>query len=360
MAAKPPESTDERRAALGRLLLEETPHFSIVATDPDGRIVWWNRGAEAMFRYSADEMLGADIGILFTPDDRAADISRNERQTSLVNGVAPDMRWHVRSDGSALWLAGGTILWRDADGRLLGHVKWAEDNTERHRTTEALQRRMQELEALVGHAAHDLRAPLRTIHNLLDILADDDASTLSEDAADLLARARRTTSDLADLVGELLSYVETGAYRPTVEAVDPNVIFDSVAVAVEADLRAADGVLTREALLPVCADPILLRRVLQNLIGNAIVHRGPQPPRILVGSRTLSESAVELRVDDNGPGVAADVRERIFEPFEHRDGQGTGLGLAIVRRIVEAHGGRVRVEDAPGGGASFCFTLRSA
>jgi two-component system phosphate regulon sensor histidine kinase PhoR len=117
-----------------------------------------------------------------------------------------------------------------------------------------------------------------------------------------------------------------------------------------------------EAALIVQADPDRLRQVLSNLIDNAIKY-GRIDGEVVINARPLDARRIEVSVLDDGPGIPAEACARIFERFyrgdkaRSREQGGTGLGLAIVKHVVQAHGGEVRVESAPGAGARFSFTL---
>jgi two-component system sensor histidine kinase KdpD len=214
--------------------------------------------------------------------------------------------------------------------------------------------------ALLHSVSHDLRTPLTAIRTIAAALRGAEIAPAQRDAmlADVEQEARR----LGRLVGDLLevSRVESGALRPA-----------RVPVPVEELCRGALGdarlmlgghVVELElepSLPPVEVDETMLRQVLVNVLENAAAY-DPGPLRLRaerVGAR------LELRVIDHGPGVPEAERERIFEAFQrlHARGgvrqRGTGLGLAIVRGFVQAHGGTIRVETTPGGGATFVVSL---
>ena len=142
------------------------------------------------------------------------------------------------------------------------------------------------------------------------------------------------------------------------------VALESVMGEVVADLRPSldeAGATLRVGELPeVDGDPRQLRRLLQNLVGNAIKFRGAAPPRVEVSALRGSEGWV-VTVSDNGVGIEPAQTSRIFGMFARLSGatDGTGIGLAVCRRVVEAHGGRIWVEPANGGGSAFRFTLPS-
>ncbi len=351
---RPAEHT---REALGVQLLDGMTFLAVIALDPGGRIRLWNAGAERIFGRTEGEVLGQDVALIFTDADRAAGIPVQERERALAQGVAADVRWHVRADGEQVWIIGSVVPWRGDDGAHLGFIKWGEDQTLRHRTNEALQRQLATLDEFLGHAAHDLRAPLRTIRNMLQLIEEDYGPALEPDAVDLLLRAQRAAGELDGLVIETLSYIRLGQYRPDRQWIDANLIVDAAIAALQAQIDERGVTITREALGMVYADSTLLRRLMQNLIGNAVQHGGDrQPLQVVVGCDRRGRE-VELRVDDNGPGIPPELQDRLFEPFRRGSRRGYGLGLAIARRIVEAHGGRIWAETRPEGGASFRFRL---
>jgi two-component system sensor histidine kinase KdpD len=213
---------------------------------------------------------------------------------------------------------------------------------------------------LVAAVAHDLRAPLSSIKASSSTLSDPDLD-LSPDARQGLAKLIDVQADrLADLVTNLLdmSRIQAGVLEPRRSITR---VADLVA-SVAADVGPALGghVLTTQiadSLPPVDVDVTLICRVLSNLVHNAIRH-GPKGTPITISATLTGPEAIEVSVTDAGPGVSPGRRDEIFTFFLRRaDDAGAGLGLTIAKTFVEAHGQRIWVEDAPGGGARFCFTL---
>ena len=216
---------------------------------------------------------------------------------------------------------------------------------------------------LVAAVAHDLRAPLSSIKASSSTLSDPDLD-LSPDARQGLAKLIDVQADrLADLVTNLLdmSRIQAGVLAPRRSLTQVADLVASVSGDVGPALQGR--VLTTriaDCLPPVDVDVTLISRVLANLLHNAVRH-GPKDSPIVLGARLTAPETVEVSVTDHGPGISPSRRDEIFTVFERRaDDAGAGLGLTIAKTFVEAHGQHIWVQEAPGGGARFCFTLPAA
>ena len=214
---------------------------------------------------------------------------------------------------------------------------------------------------LVAAVAHDLRAPLASLKASSSTLADAELEISADARRNLAATIDAKADQLAELVQNLLdmSRIQAGVLRPrrTVASLDAFVsgVLSDVPPSWRGHEIQAD---VPGGLPPVDADLVLMSRVLANLIDNAVRHSPPGARVTVRAALCPDRSAVELSVTDSGPGVPVARREEIFGPFPRREHDaGAGLGLTIARTFVEAHGQRIWVEDAPGAGARFCFTL---
>jgi two-component system sensor histidine kinase KdpD len=213
---------------------------------------------------------------------------------------------------------------------------------------------------LVAAVSHDLRAPLASIKAASSTLTDPQLSDgLDRHAQRQLATLVDAQADrLAALVTNLLdmSRVQAGVLRPRASIADLRDIVDTVL----AELPARDQPLLVDvpADLPLIdVDVVLIGRVLTNLVQNAARY-APKGSPITIAARHTGPDVITVSVTDRGPGVSPDRRSEIFGLFIRRHGDtGTGLGLAIAKTFIDAHRQRIWVEDAPGGGARFCFTL---
>lgn len=229
---------------------------------------------------------------------------------------------------------------------------------------QALQSRVSEemarlAKTLVAAVSHDLRSPLASLKASSSTLADPGLD-IGPDAGRRLATLIDAQADrLADLVQNLLdmSRIQAGVLQPR-RTITP--LASLVRRLVDDMAQGLHGHAVRQEipddLPPVDIDLVLISRVLTNLLENAVRH-SPRGTVITIGG-ALTAGAIEVSVTDRGPGISPDRRAEIFELFPRREGDaGAGLGLTIAKTFVEAHGQRIWVEDAPCGGARFCFTL---
>ncbi len=234
-------------------------------------------------------------------------------------------------------------------------------NLQLKRRTADLEMANRELESFSYSVSHDLRTPLRAIDGFSRILLEDYRETLDEEGQRLLAIVRENSDRMGQLIDDILAFSRTGRLEMTITAVDMNALVKGAWGEMEA---AAPGRKVRfelEDLPPARGDPALLRRVVTNLLDNALKFTRPRDEALIrvVGEATAEESIYSFQ--DNGVGFDMRYYDRLFGVFErlHSTGEfpGTGIGLAIIKRIVTRHGGRVWAEGRPGEGATFHFTL---
>ena len=288
-------------------------------------------------------------------DDRdlvAAAVGRQEHGYDLEFRI-------VRPDGGVRWVRSRVFPVSGAASRPSRVAGIVEDVTER-KSFEQMR------EDLVRTLVHDLKSPLTSMLASMDVLEASLAGPDSREKVEMVGFARRGGIRLRTLVDAILDVarLEQGAMPLSLSAVPLSEAADEAfdlqrPLAEPRRLRLVNEV--EAELPPVLADRGLLSRVLQNLVGNAI-RFSPEGGAIRVGARRDRPGFLEVRVADDGPGLPARLRERVFERFvtgQHAE-SGTGLGLAFCRLAVEAQGGRIRVEGSPSGGAMFVFTLPEA
>jgi signal transduction histidine kinase len=223
----------------------------------------------------------------------------------------------------------------------------------------AMERSNRDLDAFAGRVAHDLRnalAPLLMGTQLLRVQAGS-----REHALSVCARLDRAVQRATALVDALLAFSRADATADRDAAASVRATVDEVLDQLAPQLALADArVTSRVTDEYVACPPGLLQIVLSNVVGNAVKFVRDEPVRRLTISSRRLRDGCEIRVDDTGPGIPEASRARIFEPFFRVSGTrapGTGIGLATVRRILDAHGGRIDVTSAEGGGSTFAIWL---
>ena len=210
--------------------------------------------------------------------------------------------------------------------------------------------------------AHDLRSPLVSVLGFSRLLREDFGGALGERGAHFLDRIAAAGRNMENLIRDLLDFARIGHEGVQRTLVDPREVLQQLRSECKPRLEQQGVALELPESPPLLlCDRTRLYQLFSNLVGNALDHMGETPHgRIVVEVRESADRHV-LVVADNGRGVAAEERERVFEMFHtvQRPGgrKGTGIGLAIVRKIAERHGGRAWVEDAPSGGAAFHVLL---
>jgi light-regulated signal transduction histidine kinase (bacteriophytochrome) len=193
------------------------------------------------------------------------------------------------------------------------------------------------------------------------LLARRYAGKLDQDADEFIGFAVDGARRMQELINDLLTYSRVGTRELQLETVDTTQVVDQVVSDLAAAIQDSNASVIRGDMPMVRGDPIQLRQLFQNLIANGIkFHRRDEAPHVQV-SATREHGIWTFRVSDNGIGIEPQYQERIFALFQRLHSRaeypGTGIGLAISRKIIERHGGQIRVESAPGRGTTFLFTL---
>jgi len=347
-----------------RLLIDSVQDYAIFMLDPDGRIVSWNKGAERIKGYRAEEIIGRHFSCFYPPEVVAQGKPEWELRTAVEQGRVEDEGWRVRKDGGRFWASIVITALFDKEGRLRGFGKVTRDLTERRRIEELLEADRQK-DRFLAVLAHELRNPLAPIWNALHLMKQPAAS------AKALARAReiaeRQMRRLTRLLDDLLDVarLRQGRVELRREVLDVAAVIRSSLDTVQPLLLERRHRLTSaiagESLL-VNGDPMRLEQVLTNLLVNAAKYTDPGGEIFVTAQREGSD--VVIRVRDTGIGVDAILLPRIFDLFVQahrrldRSTGGVGVGLALVKSLVEFHGGSVSAFSAgPGKGSEFIVRL---
>ncbi len=350
-----------RKSSIGELLEANSRLESVMDSLADAVVVYAIDGTPVTYNEAAVRVLGTDgVALDGLPEalgDAVHEAFESVRRTGEPHEpVSLESAVELTGSPGPRWVLVSATPVRAPAGVLSGVTVALRDVT-RSRRIEGFKG------DLVAAAAHELRTPLTSLHMAVHLCLEGAAGPLTDRQQDLLTAAREDCERLQSVIEELLEMarLESGAAQLERGVVNVGELVREAASRHEA--RAAQRgksleVLAGDSLLTMEADFGRLTHVLDNLIENALLHAG-EGGHVAVGFEA-SDGAVRIFVDDNGPGVPADLRERIFAKFFRVPGtekQGSGLGLSIVQDIVRAHGGEVGVEPSPLGGARFWFSI---
>src|SRR5216684_3331356 len=354
-----------------RLLVSEVTDYAILMLDPEGRIASWNAGAERIKGYKAREIIGQHFSRFYPTEDVERGKPAHELKVAGEQGRFEDEGWRVRKDGSRFWANVVITAMRDGTGRLRGFAKVTRDITEHKRTQELLVQAKEEAvraskfkDQFLSTMSHELRTPLNAVLGFSDLLADERYGPLNDRQQRYIDHIHSGGKHLLKLISDILdlSKIEAGRMELAREDVTVAFAFSEVISALYplAEKKSQALLQQAEPNLHVHADAMRFKQVLMNLVGNAIKFT-PEGGRIELTARHMDDQ-VRMEVRDNGPGIAPEEQQRIFEAFFRlaQTGsatEGTGLGLAITARLVELHGSKLEIESKSGEGTCFYFSL---
>ena len=366
------DSSVPMRAAelLSRALVQEQEH-SVILMDAGGLVVGWLGAASITLGYSEQEMAGATLARIFTPEDLARGDLDWELRTAESYGKSEDDRWHVRKDGMRFWASGVMTALRDERGTLVGFSKILRDRTDLQTQVQSLQSRIEsathletQTHTVLGTVAHELRAPLGPLMNAARMirLAATDKPQIATCVQIIDRQVRYIESIVRDLLESTRARI--GKVQLNYETVELGEVIDKSIETCSAGLSEKQQ--TTELLLPgpltIDADPVRLQQVLVNIIGNSSKF-SPAGSQIWIKGTVDGGEAV-IRVEDKGRGIPAELLPRIFDLFTQstteggRLEHGLGLGLGLVKRLVELHGGSVQARsEGSGKGAEIIMRL---
>ncbi|MBL8362716.1 MAG: PAS domain S-box protein [Rubrivivax sp.] len=352
----------ERRAAEGtraRLAaIVEGSEDAILSKSPGSIVTSWNRGAQKLLGYSAEEVIGRSV-LMLIPERLAEEEARLMARLSAGEHVAHYETLRLHRDGREIDVS-VTLSPILTQGVLTGVSSIMRDIRENKRRDAELRRSNAELEQFAYVASHDLQEPLRMVANYTELLAERYRGRLDERADKYIHYASDGARRMQRLVSDLLAYSRVGSQGRPLLPTSSDRVLRRVLEMLRRLVQESEARVEFDGLPEVMADEGQLHQLFQNLIGNAIKFRGEAPPRIVVKAVPAGPQW-QFSVSDNGIGLEMRYAERIFQMFQrlHELGryEGSGIGLAISKRIVERHGGRIWVESTPGVGTTFHFTL---
>jgi two-component system sensor kinase FixL len=349
----------------------ETVPGALISIDEKGSITSFGRGAERMFGYSEAEVVGRNINMLMPSPYREEHDSylANYRRTGIkkIIGIGRVVVAQ-RKDGNTFPIELQVGQMQTKSGRqFLGFVRdiTASERVERQihqlQTNLLQSSRLTVMSEMASALAHELNQPLSAIMGYVDaaqhVLASGQGKGMTR-VQDVLAKAASQARRAGQIVHHLRHFVLTGETEKSEEDLNL-VVQDSLAMALTGAGQKVSMNLQLSGNLPkVLIDRVQIQQVVVNLIRNAVdVLAGTSGGVISLSTTQRSKDFLELRVIDNGPGIAAEVADRLFHPFVTTKPKGMGIGLSMCKSIIDSHGGKIWVEEGLSGGATFAFTV---
>ncbi|HEY0174051.1 MAG TPA: ATP-binding protein [Pyrinomonadaceae bacterium] len=350
------------------LVLDSSTEYAIVATDTEGRITLFNRGAERTFGRAAAQALGQEPCALSAREDEEEQLRRVFREGIREADASGKFQTEVRfrrADGDTFEASVAITPIRRQDGRVIGRLGVVKDLTAEREAAARLRRMQERLAhqekiAFLGRAAaqvaHEVKNPLAGMLLYAMHLKSKVADKLSEGELAIIGKMVDTINHLTDTVNQVLDFARPIRLSP--RPTDLNRLLTDVLQLLRPQIEAG-RVEPRLELDGACEHVLLdepsMRSALLNLALNA-VQAMPDGGALTVRTRAR-DGAVDLEIGDEGVGMSREQAENIFEPFFTTKSQGLGLGMPFAQRVFEQHGGTVSIESRPGAGTTVRIRL---
>lgn len=352
----------EERLYLLSLIAEKNINAVIVSNN-QGQVEWANKSFVEMSGYTMEEITGKKPGsFLQGPETDPETVAYLKDRISvglpfnceIINYSKSGEKYWVSIQGQALY---------NKDNQIIRYFAIEEDITarkllenQREELVNSLASSNKELEDYAHIVSHDLKSPLRSIHSLLSWIKEDNEDKLSQETLDYIGMIENKVEKMDHLIEGVLTYAKIDKINVTLEKVNVHEIVSNIIAIIHIP---ENGVVKIQGQLPVIkGDRFRLQQLFQNLIGNALSHNDKNSALIVVDCKEEEDYYV-FSVTDNGPGIAKENQEKIFNTFQSlvNNDKSTGLGLSIVKKIVESYKGKIWIESVLGEGATFYVQL---
>jgi len=377
--------------------IHEVEVYGFIMLDTNAHIVTWNRGAHQLLGYTEVEALGQHFEFIFTTEDRFREIPRIEVANALGQGYAYDDRWHVCKDQSQIFVNGGLCLLKNEAGLPVGFVKIIRDQTERkanldkikelneqlvqaqaqlenytttlevkiEERTHELNERNAELQDFCYSIAHDVRAPLRSMQAMSQVVIEDYGAVLDPKGTEYLERIVKAGEQLDRLTLDLLDYTRCSREEIHLTSISLEKVIDDVLYTLDGSILIKDATISVHRPLPmVKGQHAYAMQIFGNFISNALKFVLPMKKPLVEIWAESNARRVRIYIKDNGIGVPPEHQTKIFFLFErlHPQGsfEGTGVGLAIARKAAQRMDGDVGIVPGVKEGSIFWLDLESA
>jgi PAS domain S-box-containing protein len=360
-------------------MVEEVEDYAILFLNKDGIIQNWNKGAEKIKGYTAEEAVGKSFKMFYSRGDLERRLPERLMAQAVETGKAAQEGVRIRKDGSSFWGSIVITALHDMDNNIIGFSKVTRDLTERKiaedkikQYTTELEFQNEELKQFAFVASHDMKEPLRKIIFNNNFLNERIHDRLDDKEKSALQRSTDGAKRMRTLIDDILSYSQTAFADHSKEEVDLNVTLDNVITNLKEVIEESGGIIELEVMPVINGIPHQLSQLFDNLLNNAIKYKHPdRKPVIKITSKTVSDSELnkdlkqrayyKISIVDNGIGFENSDAEKIFDLFsrlnDRKQFAGSGIGLSICRKIVQNHNGFIQAIGHIGSGAEFDIYL---
>ena len=365
-------------------MISEVEDYAILLMDKDGVIQNWNKGAEKIKGYSANEIIGKNFRLFYRQEDRDKKLPESLLEEAILKGRAQHEGWRLRKNGSSFW--GNVVITalHDENNNVIGFSKVTRNLTERKLAEDKLREYAsriekhnqellhinKELDSFTYMASHDLQEPLRKIRTFVNIILSKAQESFSPDVANYFQRIISSVIRMQTLIDSLLDYSRAGKTQIIPESVDLGSIINEVKKNLAETIEEKKVAIEYNNLPVLKVQPLQFHQLFFNLIENAIKYSCEDvPSEIKIAATTFIKENEDgekvpfnrITVTDNGIGFEQQYADSIFKLFQRLHGRseysGTGIGLAICKKIVENHKGTITAVSQPGKGSAFIIEM---
>ena len=346
---------------------------AITRVDIDGRILSWSAGAERIFGYTHDEIVGQSLDALLPPDIREREHERIVQQITGGMGLIHEQTVRCRKSGEMFPVQMTRLPLKNSEGKTIALLAVLKDISE----SEKLKKRLESLERntamakVAAKVAHEIRTPLGVLFLKSDLLVErlnllfhewgkGEVCRHKEAIEKYVADIQKQVSRLEEIANNYLHLSKSRVMEK--EEVNLKAFLHDVSVECKEQYK-EDHIHwefeVQDPLPPVSLDPQQFHRVISNLVRNSIeAVRSMEPRDKIIGLRVnVEDDRAEFVIWDNGPGMPNDIKQTVFDPFTTTKSIGTGLGLYLVQEIVQNHGGEIAIDSTVGEGTSVRISI---
>jgi PAS domain S-box-containing protein len=338
------------------LILDNVKDYAIMRIDLKGNVIYWNIGAERLFRYSEQEVLGKNYDTFFPKEEIRNNKPQRELQSARKKGSVENENWSVRKDGSQFWASGTTTSLVDKKGKHYGYIKVIRDRTE----LKEVEKQKDEFVAIISH---ELKNPITSMLAFTQILQKRLKNSDDQMAIKAVTTIRTQTDKLTELISNLLerSKIRSKSFIFSDKPFELDTLIEQTIYELQSSKATHKLIFENKSEITLSADKVKIGQVLYNLISNAIKY-SPDAEKVVVCTKKQKGSVI-ISIQDFGLGISQENIDKLFTPFfratdtQRETFPSMGLGLYISSEIVKHYGGKIWVKSSEGKGSIFSFTL---